>query len=84
MAGAYVFPGGVIETADNNPHWKDFLDSGHNTPNHPPHSIQIQNEQLPEFAFRVGALRELFEVLFYFDFLNILKMLLKMTLKFDL
>ena len=49
MAGAHVFPGGVLDARDSIEHWRQYFhDAGHH--------------ELPEdFAFRIASIRETFE-----------------------
>ncbi|PRP75221.1 NUDIX hydrolase [Planoprotostelium fungivorum] len=59
FAGAFAFPGGVIEEADFDPKWKDMLgDSAKDSENV---RVSLEEKELNELGFRIGATREVFE-----------------------
>lgn len=69
MSGAYVFPGGVVEESDLDIKWKYLTPLSP----HPFHEIVLENEpkqKIDEFHFRIGSLRELFEVINFGYFKN--------------
>jgi len=58
MAGAHVFPGGILEKSDADPRWKGLLGLN-TTETHFNPSPTFENEK--EFSFRIAAIREVFE-----------------------
>lgn len=57
MAGAHVFPGGLVEAADHDPRWRTAFD--HHQDHHH-HNLQEEEEE-EEVALRVAGMREVFE-----------------------